>query len=366
MCVACQTKLDPETMDAFGEKIVGIMNQSALGLMISVGYRAGLFETLKTLHHSATSEQIAEVANLNERYVREWLGAMVTGGIVDVDETGKYYHLPASHAAMLTESGEGECLAHLTQYIPLMGSVEDEILECFKKGGGVPYENFPRFHEVMASDSGQSVVAGLLDHILPLAPGLTMALKNGIRVLDIGCGRGNALRVMAEAFPASEFVGYELSEEAIRYAQGKAKEAGLKNVSFEIKDLTDFDKEAPRSAFDLITAFDAIHDQARPDNVLAGIRRALKPTGTFLMQDIGASSNVAENIEHPIGPLLYTISCMHCMTVSLAQGGMGVGAMWGEQMTLDFLKKAGFLSVDRHTLEHDIQNYYYIAEIQSF
>ena len=349
-------------MDVFGEKIVGIMNQSALGLMISVGYRAGLFETMKTLHHAATSEQLADAAGLNERYVREWLGAMATGGIVDVDESGKLFHLPASHAAMLTESGEGECLAHLTQYIPLMGSVEDRILYCFKHGGGVPYENFPRFHEVMAADSGQSVVAGLLDHILPLAPGTTMALKHGIRVLDVGCGRGNALRLMAKTFPASEFFGYELSEEAIDYGRAKAEAAGLTNVTFEVRDLTTFNEDAPEAEFDLITAFDAIHDQARPDHVLAGIRRALKPTGTFLMQDIGASSNVAENRDHPIGPLLYTISCMHCMTVSLAQGGIGVGAMWGEQMTLEFLAKAGFSHVKRHTLEHDIQNYYYIAE----
>ncbi len=167
---------------------------------------------------------------------------------------------------------------------------------------------------------------------------------------------------MAQAFPASEFVGYELSEEAVSYGRDKAKEAGLNNVTFEVRDLTTFDEDAPEDAFDLITAFDAIHDQARPDHVLAGTRRALKPTGTFLMQDIGASSNVAENREHPIGPLLYSISCMHCMTVSLAQGGMGVGAMWGEQMTKEFLKDAGFCQVKRHILEHDIQNYYYIAE----
>lgn len=362
MCLACQTQLDPKTMDAFGEKVVGIMNQSALGLMISVGYRAGLFESMKQLPAAATSEGIAEAAGLNERYVREWLGAMATGGIVDVDESGKLFHLPASHAAMLTESGEGECMAHLTQYISLMGSVEDRILYCFKHGGGVPYSKFPRFHEVMAADSGQSVVACLMDHILPLAPGLVMALKNGIRVLDIGCGRGNALRLMAEAFPQSEFVGCDLSEEAVDHARTKAFETGLENITFEVRDLTTFNEDAPRDAFDLITAFDAIHDQARPDHVLAGIRRALKPTGTFLMQDIGASSNIAENREHPIGPLLYTISCMHCMTVSLAQGGLGVGAMWGEQMTREFLANAGFTKVRRHTLDHDIQNYYYIAD----
>ncbi len=362
MCLACQTKLDPATMESFGERIVEIMNHSALGLMTSIGYRTGLFEAMKRLEHWASSEEIADAAKLNERYVREWLGAMSAGKIVDTDDSGTQFHLPASHAAMLTDDGEGECLAHLTQYIPLLGSVEDQILECFEKGGGVPYSAYPRFHEVMADDSRQSVVSCLIDDILPLVPGLTMALKNGISVLDVGCGRGIALQLMAEAFPRSRFVGYDLSEEAVSYARRSAARSGLTNLDFEARDLTNFDETAPEAAFDLVTAFDAIHDQARPDRVLSGIRKTLKATGTFLMQDIGASSNVAENKDHPIGPLLYTISCLHCMTVSLAQGGLGVGAMWGEQLTKEFLANAGFSRIQRHTLDHDIQNFYYVAE----
>ena len=360
MCIACQTELDVEKMDAFGERVVSILNESSLGLMISIGYRVGLFEAMKGLAWSRSSE-IAENAGLNERYVREWLGAMTTGGIVEVDDAGERYHLPASHAAMLTEGGDGECLAHLAQYISLMGSVEDRIVDCFEKGGGVPYSEYPRFHEVMAADSGQSVVSSLLDHILPLDPDIEEELKRGIRVLDVGCGRGYALRLMAEAYPESEFVGYDLGEDAIGFARAEAERAGLSNIRFEGRDLTSFDEDAPEDRFDLITAFDAIHDQARPDRVLAGINRALKPGGLFLMQDIGASSNVAENRDHLIGPLLYTISCLHCMTVSLAQGGLGVGAMWGERMTKRFLSEAGFAQVERHTLEHDIQNYYYLA-----
>lgn len=361
MCLACQTQLDPEKMDAFGDRIVSIFNASSLGLMISIGYRTGLFETMKTMS-PATSVEIAEKAKLNERYVREWLGAVATGEIVEVDDAGKRFHLPASHAAMLTEDGEGECLAHLAQYFGLMGGVEDRIVDCFKKGGGVPYTAYPRFHEVMAADSRQSVVSALLDHILPLDPDLVKALEKGIRVLDVGCGRGYAVRLLAEAFPNSEFVGYDLSEEAIEYARESAAKEGLRNTTFDIRDLSNFHEDAPEAAFDLVTAFDAIHDQARPDNVLQGIRRTVKDDGVFLMQDIGAATNIAENREHPIGPLLYTLSCMHCMTVSLAQeGGLGVGAMWGEQMTKEFLANAGFKQVARHTLDHDVQNYYYIV-----
>lgn len=361
MCIACQTELNVDEMDAFGERVVSILNESSLGLMISIGHRVGLFEAMKGLPLSS-SETIAERAGLNERYVREWLGAMATGDILEVDDSGQRFQLPDSRAAMLTEGGEGECLAHLAQYVSLMGSVEDKIIDCFHRGGGVPYSEYPRFHEVMANDSRQSVVSALEEHILPLDPGLVVRLDNGIRVLDVGCGRGYALRTLAKRFPRSQFAGYDLSDEAIEFGNQAAQDDGLKNIVFEKRDLTSFDEDAPENAFDLITAFDAIHDQARPDRVLKGIRRALAEDGAFLMQDIGASSNVAENRDHPIGPLLYTISCLHCMTVSLAQGGLGVGTMWGEEMTKDFLNAAGFGSVDRYSLEHDIQNYYYIAK----
>lgn len=361
MCLACQTQIDPDKMNAFGERFVTLMNESALGLMISIGYRTGLFETMKRLPHPASSRSIAEAAKLNERYVREWLGAMAAGNIVDVDSDGRLFHLPASHAAMLTEDGEGECLAHLAQYFGVLGGVEDKIVDCFKQGGGVPYSAYPRFHEVMAQDSRQSVVNALHDHILPLEPSIAPALEVGIAVLDVGCGQGYALRTLAERYPRSQFVGYDLSQEAIEFARSETKAYNLENVVFEIRDLTTFHQDAEEDRFDLVTAFDAIHDQARPDHVLSGIRKTLRPDGVFLMQDIAGSSNVAKNREHPLGPLIYAISCMHCMTVSLAQGGLGVGAAWGEEMTKEFLHNAGFQSVVRHTLDHDIQNYYYIA-----
>lgn len=136
---------------------------------------------------------------------------------------------------------------------------------------------------------------------------------------------------------------------------------GAENVRFAVKDAAKLDEEA---AYDLVTAFDAIHDQADPATVLAGIVRALKPGGVFLMQDISASCHVHKNMEHPIGPLLYTISCMHCITVSLAQEGAGLGAMWGEETAREMLMDAGFARVEVHHLSHDIQNCYYVATKQ--
>ena len=207
-------------------------------------------------------------------------------------------------------------------------------MECFRHGGGVPYARFPRFHEVMADDSGQSVMSSLETHVLPLIPGLRPLLERGIRWLDVGCGSGRVLNRLGKLFPQSRFEGRDLSTEAIRIAREDASAMNLSNVSFVAEDLSDFAETAAADVFDIVSTFDAIHDQAKPLSVLKGIRRTLKPEGVYLMQDIKASSHVANNIGHPIGTLLYTISCMHCMTVSLAQGGEGLGAMWGEERTL--------------------------------
>ncbi|MDH5778950.1 MAG: class I SAM-dependent methyltransferase, partial [Gammaproteobacteria bacterium] len=253
-------------------------------------------------------------------------------------------------------------IAVFAQYITMMGTVEDDIVQCFKYGGGVPYEKYPRFHEIMAEDSGQTVLSSLIDHILPLAPGLVEQLQQGIKVLDVGCGRGRAMNLLAMTFPNSHFLGIDLSSEAIDYANSEAKRLGTNNVRFEVKDVTNFDHSTDEQQYDFITTFDAIHDQAKPLNVLKGISRALKADGLYLMQDIHASSAVQNNFDHPVGPLLYALSTTHCMTVSLAQEGDGLGTMWGREKATEFLHAAGFTQIRIEQLEHDFQNDYYVIQ----
>jgi SAM-dependent methyltransferase len=190
--------------------------------------------------------------------------------------------------------------------------------------------------------------------------GLTERLTAGIEVADIGCGSGHALNLLAEAFPASEFVGFDFSEEAIAAGRREAESAGLGNVRFEVRDVAALDETA---AFDLVTAFDAIHDQAKPAVVLAGIASALRPDGVFLMVDIRASSNVEDNVDHPLGTFFCTASTMHCTTVSLALAGDGLGTVWGEQLATEMLTTAGFESVELAHIEADIGNSYYIARL---
>ncbi len=355
-----QADFDSARAEAFAGRIVTALNNGALCLMMSIGHRTGLFDALRDAP-AATSKEIAKRAQLHERYVREWLGAMVCAGVVDVDPETLRYELPPEHAAFLSRAAAADNLAVFAQWIGVFAGVEDDVIACFKKGGGVPYEKYERFHAVMREDSGQSVLSSVEPHVLPLVPGLADRLAAGIQILDAGCGSGRIMNHLAALFPKSRFTGMDLSKEAIAFARAEAAEKTLKNTEFVVRDLSDFDETAPSEQFDFITTFDAIHDQGKPLRVLKGIHKALKPDGVYLMQDIKGSSHVHKNINHPFGTFLYTASCMHCMTVSLAQGGEGLGAMWGEEKAREYLQRAGFRSVETKNLAHDIQNNWYVV-----
>lgn len=353
-----QAKFDNTRAEAFAGKMLDILNGGTVSLMISMGHQTHLFDIMSKLPPS-TSEEIATAAKLNERYVREWLGAMVTANIVEYDPSEKKYRLPAEHAAFLTREAGLNNIAVFTQYIALMGEVEQKIIECFHKGGGVPYSAFPRFQELQAEETARIFDARLINNIIPLVDYIADRLKSGIDVLDVGCGRGRAVNILARAFPNSRFAGYDLSSEGIESAKHEAKEWNLTNANFETKDVTTINK---REEYDLITAFDTIHDQAQPTKVLREIYNALRKGGIFLMQDIAASSHLHENMNNPLGPTLYTFSTMHCMTVSLAYNGEGLGTVWGKQKAEQKLREAGFSGhIDIRQIEGDILNYYYIA-----
>ncbi|MEP6661865.1 MAG: class I SAM-dependent methyltransferase [Acidimicrobiales bacterium] len=351
------TELDPGKVEEFVGRMVGLMNASMLGLMTSVGHRTGLFDTMATLAPS-TSAQVAKAAGLDERYVREWLNAMTVGRFVDYDPATRTYVLPPEHAASLTRAAGPGNMANMAQFTALMGGVEDEIVGCFRLGGGVPYSRFPKFQELMAEMSGQVHDAALIEGELALVDGLIDRLRAGIDVCDVGCGQGHAINLMAKEFPNSRFTGLDFSEEGIAAARKEAAELGLTNTTFEVKDAAKLDGSRK---FDFITVFDAIHDQAKPDVVLKGIAGSLKPGGVFLCVDIAGSSNVEDNLEHPMAAMLYSVSTFHCMTVSLALDGAGLGTMWGEQKANEMFREAGFTSVETKKVPEDILNVYYVC-----
>lgn len=345
-------------MEDFEDYMLDIMNKAAISLMLSVGHRTKLFDVMND-GTQMTSKQLAEKSNLNERYVREWLGSMVTGKIIDYNANTKTYSISKEKSKLLRRNSGSYNFASSMQWIPALAHVEDEIIKCFENGGGVPYKAFHRFHEVMAEESAQTVLPAIIDSILPLVPDLVEKMKNGIQVLDVGCGSGRAINLMAKNFPNSNFIGYDFSEEAINNAKKESEDIGNKNTVFQVQDVEHFPNV---EKFDLVVAFDAIHDQASPAKVLQNIKNTLKDDGLFLMQDIGSSSNLENNMSHPLGPYLFAVSCLHCMTVSLALNGEGLGAMWGKEKAIQMLNEAGFSSVEVKQLPHDPINYYYIAK----
>jgi 2-polyprenyl-3-methyl-5-hydroxy-6-metoxy-1,4-benzoquinol methylase len=358
MCLA-HALPDAATAQPFEDRVFSALTGAATTLMASLGHRTGLFDAMAPLDW-ATSHEIARAAGLSERYVREWASALATAGWREVDPDGRF-RLPAEHAACLTRAAGAGNLAVLAQHIPSVALVEDDLVDAFRSGEGVPYARYTRFHAVMAEDSGMSVLPALESHVLPLVPGLAERLECGVRVLDVGCGRGLVLMALAARFPRSRFHALDLCEDVVQWARTEAARRGLPNVTFAAEDATQLATSDHAGQWDWVTTFDAIHDQAHPGRVLAGIACALAPGGVYLMQDIHGTGHVYTDRENPLAPLLYTLSTMHCTPVSLAQGGEGLGTMWGRPTALALLEAAGFTDVQVHRLAHDPQNDWFVA-----
>ncbi|MDX1658398.1 MAG: class I SAM-dependent methyltransferase [Nitriliruptorales bacterium] len=348
--------LDEQRIEEFAGELFGFYTGGMLTYLIDIGRRTGLFEA--AAEGPATSAGLADRAGLHERYVREWLGAMVTGGVIDYDADAGVYRLPAEHAACLTGGGANDLAPFARLNTHLAKHVAD-ITEAFREGGGVPYQEYrPEFTDVMDGLGRGGLDEALLSDWLPLVPDVVERLTAGARVVDVGCGTGHAIVLMAEAFPRSEFVGIDIAADAIEQARAEAVAAGVDNVRFEVEDAADLTADEP---FDVAFVFDAIHDQVEPATVLANIRRALTSDGVFLMFEPAISSNLEDNVAHPLAPFLYAISTLHCLTISLAHDGAALGTAWGQQVACDMLRDAGFPDVTVEELPNEPINALFVA-----
>ena len=329
---------------------------TVLTMMIDLGHRTGLLDELAVAPTSSAA--LAERTGLSERHIREWLSALAVGGVVTYEASTRHFTLPAEHGFWLTGR-------RYTNLAPMSGMLTglaprlDDVTEAFRTGGGVAYANYrPHFTHAMDAIGRARYDELLVKSYLPTAAGLTDRLRAGGRAGDVGCGTGHCLNLMAAAFPASEFVGFDLSEEAIALGRAEAAAMSLQNVSFEVTDVLQL---PTNPGFDVLFAFDAIHDQADPAGVLGRIRSALRTGGELFMVDIRASSNLEENIDDPDRLMLYGLSVMHCMEVSLASGGAGLGTAWGTQLATSMLHDAGFVDVTVHDVEADPSNCIYVC-----
>ncbi len=346
---------DEARAEEFGGRVFGMLSDSMTLLMIDLAGRTGLFKVLA--ERPGTSAGLAERSGLQERYLRECLAGLVTASIVDYDAGTGTYSLPAEHAACLTGGGATD-MSPMARITSLAAQHVSGVARAFREGGGVPYEAFrPEFTEVMDGLSRGLMDAQLISGIVPADPELPGRLTVGLRVADVGCGTGHAINLMAAAYPASTFTGFDFSDGAIGAARKEAAELGLSNATFEVRDVA----ALPAASFDVVFAFDSIHDQKDPAGVLRAIHDALAPDGQFVMMDIKANSALEDNVGNPFAPMLYGISTLHCMTVSLALGGAGLGAVWGEQTARRMLEEAGFTVEGVHDVPEDPMDSVYLA-----
>jgi len=355
-------------MADFSEKMNDILNYGALNLAMGIGYKNRIFDVFEDLGKPVTIPELAVASGLNGRYLTEWLGIMVTGQIIELSRTPDgedAYFLPPGHASFLTRRSQNNNLGVYTQEIPLLTACAMEsVNNGFITGDGVPFLRYPDFQEFMSQLSDAKHKEVLIDKFLPSVDKgkLVGRLRKGIRVCDLGCGEGVAMNLMAEAFPDSTFTGIDNHGSAIDTAKVHARKSGFENAHYIDLDaaLIHERKEFFRQ-FDYVLAFDAIHDQSHPLQALQGVRYMLAPGGLFSMIDIKASSNLADNLDHPMGPFLYTVSLMHCMPVGLNDSGTGLGMMWGREKAEALLAEAGFEDIDVIDMAHDGFNLHYLC-----
>ena len=240
--------------------------------------------------------------------------------------------------------------------------VLSQLQQCFKEGGGIPYSSYDEFHQVMGAFSKEGHNQNLIQKFLPSIEGLHEKLESGIKCLDLGCGVGVPCILMGKQYPNSEFYGFDISENALDEAKQEVERLGLTNVHFVLRDCTSFDPKY-KEMFDFITAFDSIHDQAKPAEVLSGIYKMLKPGGIFSMVDVDSHSSPADNVGKHFATVKYAISLLHCMPVSLYfDGGVGLGTCWGREVAMDMLKEAGFKETELKLLEWNTFNVHYLSK----
>ncbi|HEY3484840.1 MAG TPA: methyltransferase domain-containing protein, partial [Ilumatobacteraceae bacterium] len=324
--------------------------------MIEIGRRTGLFDAAAA--GPATSHELAARAGLHERYVREWVGAMVTAGVLEHDADNAASWLAPQHAASLTGRSATN-IAALAMFTTDLARHVPAVAESFRTGGGVPFDAFlPEMHVAMDELWGPMYDELLIEAIVPLAPGLHELLDAGARVAEIACGSGNALTVLARAYPRSTFVGIDIDPTGIARARARTRELELTNVEYVVADAAETVIEP---AVDAIFVFNAIHDQVSPSNVLANIRDSLVPGGVFVMDEPAISSDLADNVDNPMAPFTYAVSTLHCLTVSLAHGGAGLGTAWGRQTAQSMLADAGFGAVAVHEAPGDPGNAIFVT-----
>jgi ubiquinone/menaquinone biosynthesis C-methylase UbiE len=329
------------------ERLMTHLNGYFAAAILGLGHRSGLLATI--LEGGGSAADLARRAGTHERSTEEWLAAMTAAGYVHHDD-GVFTMVEGQDEVFrpgLLPFDVTVMLELQDKFATVLGQVAASLVD----GSGVPYSAYqPEFSAGQDRLNKPMYEQFLIDDFLASADGVVERLEAGAQLADLGCGGGAALTLLAARFPASTFTGYDIDEFALQIGRDRATELGLANVTYMRADAAELDLDG---SMDVILAVDAIHDQGRPQDVLSSVARSLRAGGTFVMVEPLATGDIDIDTQHPMAPMMYATSLGHCVQVSLAAGGPGLGSMWGRAKAIPMLEAAGFTDISVHESASD-------------
>jgi 2-polyprenyl-3-methyl-5-hydroxy-6-metoxy-1,4-benzoquinol methylase len=350
--------IDQEKAMQFAGRVVNDMGGALTATLGYIGDLLGLFRAMEGSVRLSSAE-LASRTNLNERYVREWLRAMTAAEYVEYDSAEDRYWMTPEQALVLTnEDSPMFAGGGLQSVVPTIEQAP-RVVDAFRRGGGIPYgEMHGHVHCGIERTFRPGYVNFLTSHWLPSIPGLVEKLQGGARAADIGCGRGQSTVRMAKAFPASSFTGVDYHGDSIGAAMKLANDEGVANIRFV---QASAEAIASMGPFDLVTSFDCIHDMTDPAGTLRTIRAAMADDADYLWSEPNASHDPVQN-RNPIGRFMHSISPLHCLTVSLAHGGAGLGTVIGEKGARELAAAAGFSTFERLPIDDPFNQFFWLRK----
>jgi SAM-dependent methyltransferase len=340
------TEIDEAKLEAFMGQAVTDMGAIISAPLFVIGEKLGLY---KAMAHAGplSSEEVAERSGAAERYVREWLRNQAAGGYVTYDPDSNRYTLPDEHALALADEDSPFYILGVYDSIASLYADEDQLLEAFRSGRGMGWhEHDHRLFRGTERFFRPGYRGHLVSEWIPALDGVQAKLERGAKVADIGCGHGASTIIMAEAFPNSQFAGFDYHEASIERAEEAAEQAGVGDrISFEVAAAKDY----PGSGYDLVSVFDCLHDMGDPVGAASHVRETLEDDGTWMIVEPFANDRVEENL-NPVGRIFYGASTVICTPASLAQEvGLALGAQAGQARLTEVLNEGGFTRVRRAT-----------------
>ncbi len=333
------TSSDPNAALSFAEQVLHDISRASAIVLAALGDRLGLFRALAD-QGPATSTELAVRVGAGERYVREWLGGMVSAGYLAYDPASNQFSLPPSHVPALAQ--EAGPLFFGGTFQLLLGALRPlpELERACRDGGGVPFSAYgDDTWDGLERDNAGLYETALVRQWIPAMPAVRSLLERGADLADIGCGRGHVIRLLVRAFSASRFVGYDVFAPSVAYANARAAELGLSpRVRFE-----QLDASVQRvDSADLITTFQMVHDVTDPLRMLRAIRASLRPGGHYVCLDARVAERLEQRTE-PIDLVRYGFSLLYCLPTALAAGDAGLGTLGLTESTMrQFCHEAGF------------------------